>query len=70
MLKVIEVIASIPRDTIAMAFRMTFNRIEVVVDDGATFTQKKTFPNVHFQKVSLKFIQRRWNILTWGGGGR
>jgi hypothetical protein len=63
MLKVMDVMASIPRDAMAMAFRMAFNRIETVEDDGGTFTttNKNTYPNVHFQKVSLKFIH--------GGGG-
>ncbi len=70
MLKVIEVMASIPRDTMAMVFRRAFNRVEAVEDDGGTTTtNKNTYSNVHFQKVSLKFIQKRWNILTWGGGG-
>ncbi len=41
MLKAMEVMASFPRDTMAMAFRMAFNRIEIVVDDGDTSTIKK-----------------------------
>jgi hypothetical protein len=62
MSKVIDVMASIPRDTMAMAFRRAFNRIEALVDDGGTTTtNKNTYSNVHFQKVSLKFIH--------GGGG-
>ncbi len=41
MLKVMDVMASVPRDTIAMAFRMAFNRIEAVENDGGTFTITK-----------------------------
>jgi hypothetical protein len=33
MLKFIEVMASIPRDTMAMAFRRAFNMIKAVEDD-------------------------------------
>jgi hypothetical protein len=54
MLKVIEVMASIPRDTIDIAFKMAFNRIEAV----ALLQKKNSNPSVHFQKFSLKFIEK------------
>ncbi len=56
MFKVMEVMASLNKDTMAKACRKTFNRIVVVVDDGGTFikTLYKTYPNEHFQKVSPK----------------
>jgi hypothetical protein len=41
MLKAMEVMASIPRDAMAMAFRRVFHTVEAVEDDGGTFTITK-----------------------------
>ncbi len=58
MFKAMEMMAFLPRDTLAKACRSAFNRFEAVVDDGCTFIKKmyNTHPNVHFQKVSLKRV--------------
>jgi hypothetical protein len=40
MFNVMEIMAFLPRDTIAKACRSAFNRIEAVVDDGCTFYQQ------------------------------
>jgi hypothetical protein len=40
MLKVMEVMASLHRDTMAKPCRRAFNRITTVVEDGGTFIKK------------------------------
>jgi hypothetical protein len=40
MFMVMEIIAFLPRDTLAKAFRSALNRSEAVVDDGCTFYQQ------------------------------
>ncbi len=59
--------ASLNNDTMAKPCRKTFNRIEALVDDGGTFIKNtvkySTYPNVHFQKVSPKLVQKMTSLL-------
>jgi hypothetical protein len=51
---IMEVIASIPRDTMTMAFRRAVHTIEAVEDDGGTFTT--TTNKIHtLMNISRKF---------------
>jgi hypothetical protein len=57
-LKIIEVMASLPWATMAKACRRTYKRTEGMVKDGGILMKKNTYPNGHFQKGLLKYCKK------------